>query len=55
MEVLYILVPISLLLAGLGLLGFYWASMSGQFDDLKQPAESILHDEGATEMKRRQK
>jgi cbb3-type cytochrome oxidase maturation protein len=45
MEVLYLLVPMSLLLAGLGLLAFLWANRQGQFDDLQSPAEAILHDD----------
>lgn len=53
MEVLYFLVPISLLLAGFGLVGFFWASERGQFDDLQSPAEAILHDDVLTN--RRQK
>lgn len=42
MEILYFLVPLSLFLAICGLCGFMWAAKSGQFDDLRSPAESIL-------------
>ena len=35
MTVIGALLPISLLLGGLGLLGFFWSLRSGQFDDLE--------------------
>lgn len=45
MEILMFLIPLSFLMAGLGLLAFIWATRRGQFDDLKSPAQSILVDE----------
>ena len=45
MEVLYILIGISFILAFFGLGSFIWAVHSGQFEDLKTPAERILFDD----------
>lgn len=45
MSVLVYLIPIALVLGGLGLAGFLWASRSGQFDDPDGSAERILFDE----------
>lgn len=45
MDSLYLLVPLSVLIAvGAGLL-FWWATRSGQFDDLEAPAHRILQDD----------
>ena len=45
MEVLYLLIPISLLLVGLIVWIFLWAIRSGQYDDLEGPAHRILMDD----------
>jgi len=45
MEVLYLLVPLSLLLVALIVWIFLWAIRSGQFDDLEGPAHRILMDD----------
>jgi cbb3-type cytochrome oxidase maturation protein len=43
MSILGILVPLSLLLVGIGIWAFFWATDSGQFDDLDSPAlDAIL-------------
>lgn len=39
---LTILIPVSLLLGGVGLLGFFWALRKGQFDDPEGDAHRIL-------------
>jgi len=39
------LIPIALLLGGLGLAAFLWALKSGQFEDLDGAAERILFDD----------
>ena len=46
MSILGILVPISLVLVGIGVWAFFWAADGGQFDDLDSPAlDAILDDE----------
>ncbi|MEN8831605.1 MAG: cbb3-type cytochrome oxidase assembly protein CcoS [Pacificibacter sp.] len=42
MNVLVFLIPISLLLGGLGLWAFFWSIKSRQFDDPQGDAERIL-------------
>lgn len=44
MEILFLLIPISLILIGLIVLAFLWAIKSGQFEDLEGPAHEILMD-----------
>ena len=45
MSNLLFLIPIALLLGGLGLAAFIWSLSSGQYDDLDGAAERILIDE----------
>ena len=45
MNVLFFLVPLALLLAGVGVAAFFWAVRSGQFEDTETPALRILMDE----------
>ena len=45
MEVLYLLIPLSLVLVGVIVWVFFWAVRSGQFDDLEGPAHRILMDD----------
>jgi cbb3-type cytochrome oxidase maturation protein len=45
MEALYLLIPISLILAGGALISFIWAAKSGQFSDLSSPGERIVFEE----------
>lgn len=42
MNALLILIPVALILGGLGLAAFLWAMRSGQFDDLDGAAARIL-------------
>ncbi|WP_033919634.1 cbb3-type cytochrome oxidase assembly protein CcoS [Sphingomonas sp. 37zxx] len=42
MNIVAILIPIALLLGLMGLAAFFWASSSGQFDDLDGAALRIL-------------
>jgi cbb3-type cytochrome oxidase maturation protein len=44
-EILYLLIPLSLLLVGLIVWIFIWAINSGQFDDMEGPAHQILMDD----------
>ncbi len=48
MEVLYFLIPISLVFVALGIGVFFWAVKSGQYDDLEGPAHRILFDDDQT-------
>ena len=45
MTALLFLIPVALLLGGLGLAAFFWSVKSGQYDDLDGAAERILIDE----------
>lgn len=42
MEVLVLLIPVSLLLGGLGLAAFFWALRDRQFDDPEGDSRRIL-------------
>ena len=45
MTILICLIPVALLLGGLGLAAFLWALRSGQYEDLDGAASRILFDE----------
>jgi len=45
MEILFILIPVSIILVALAIWIFGWAVKSGQYDDLEGPAHSILFDD----------
>ena len=45
MEVVYLLIPLSLILLGLITWALFWAVRSGQFEDLEGPAHRILMDD----------
>jgi cbb3-type cytochrome oxidase maturation protein len=45
MEILYLLIPISLVIVALAVGVFFWAVKSGQYDDLEGPAWRILYDD----------
>ncbi len=47
MESVYILIPISIILAFLIGYFFWWSGKNGQFDDLEGPAHRILMDDDA--------
>ena len=47
MGVLYLLVPLALLIAGIGVGAFFWAVRSGQYDDVRTPAIRVLLDDEA--------
>lgn len=44
MESLYLLIPLSIILAFIMGYFFWWSTKNGQFDDLKGPAHRILMD-----------
>lgn len=45
MEIIYFLIPVSLLFLGAGIWVFFWAVKHEQFDDLEGPAHRILMDD----------
>ncbi|MEM7359060.1 MAG: cbb3-type cytochrome oxidase assembly protein CcoS [Pseudomonadota bacterium] len=45
MEIIYLLIPLSLLLIAAAIGAFFWAVNSGQFDDLDTPPLDILQDD----------
>ncbi len=45
MDIIYLLIPVSLILIVFITLAFMWAIKSGQFDDLEGPAHEILMDD----------
>ena len=44
MNILALLIPVTLVMGGLGLAVFFWTLRSGQYDDLAGDAERILFD-----------
>jgi len=44
-EILYLLIPLSVVLAFLIGAAFWWSVSNGQFDDLEGPAHRILSDD----------
>ena len=47
MDVLFVLIPLSVVLVLLIIGVFYWALHGGQFEDLEREGERILSSEGA--------
>jgi len=45
MDILYLLIPLSVVLVFLIGAVFWWSLKSGQFDDLEGPAHRILNDD----------
>jgi cbb3-type cytochrome oxidase maturation protein len=45
MNVLVFLIPLALMLGGLGLAAFLWSLKSGQYDDLEGAAHRALRDD----------
>jgi cbb3-type cytochrome oxidase maturation protein len=45
MDIIFLLIPLSLLLALVIVAALWWAVESGQFDDLEGPASRILMDD----------
>ena len=49
MDILYLLIPLSVVLALLIGYVFWWSVKSGQFDDLEGPAHRVLQDDDSPE------
>ncbi len=45
---IYLLIPLSVVLIGVGIWAFFWAVNSGQFDDLERSGNEILDDDAET-------
>lgn len=45
MSVILLLIPLSLLMAGVFLLAFFWAVRSGQYEDTCTPSMRVLADD----------
>jgi len=43
--ILYLLIPLGLLLLAIAVAAFFWATRSGQFDDLDSPGWSVVLDD----------
>jgi cbb3-type cytochrome oxidase maturation protein len=51
MDVIFWLIPAMILLGLVGVLIFFWAVRSGQYDDMEGPAHRILDDDDMPEGK----
>ncbi|UOO80798.1 cbb3-type cytochrome oxidase assembly protein CcoS [Uruburuella testudinis] len=49
MESIFILIPISIILAFMIAYFFWWSGKNGQFDDLEGPAHRIIMDDDSTD------
>lgn len=45
MNIVYVVLPASIVLAVIAVLLFVWAARRGQFDDLETPGMRMLHDD----------
>lgn len=45
MEIIFLLLPLSVLLAVIALVAYLWGVRNGQFDDLETPAMRMLYDD----------
>ena len=45
MDILYLLIPISLIIVAIAVWAFMWAIRSGQYEDMEGPAHRILMDD----------
>lgn len=53
MNIIYVLIPLSVLLMLLAIGAFFWAVRNDQFDDLDTPALDILDDDDEPQDKQR--
>lgn len=52
MTIIYVLIPVGLVLLALAVWAFFWATGSGQYDDLESPAWKILMDDDSAPPRR---
>ncbi len=52
MSIVYLLIPLGLVLVGLGLWAFFWAVGDGQFDDLDSPGWTVLDEDSPGRQRR---
>ncbi len=52
MSVLWIVIPLAFVFAGLAIAAFMWTVRSGQMDDLDTPASRILFDDDESKVNR---
>lgn len=45
MDILFLLIPLSVILVLIILGGLWWAIYSGQFEDIEEEGERILHED----------
>jgi cbb3-type cytochrome oxidase maturation protein len=45
MTSVYLLIPLSIVLVGAAVWAFFWAVNRGQFEDLDEPARSVLEED----------
>lgn len=45
MDIIYVLIPLSILIIFIAVSVLFWAIKSGQFDDMDSPAHRILFDD----------
>ena len=48
MQVLFVILPIAIAMAGVAVAAFFWAARGGQFDDLDTPGHRAIFDDPAT-------
>ena len=53
MNIIYLLIPLALVLAGIVIWIFFWAVKSDQFEDLEGPAHRILMDDDNIRQKKK--
>lgn len=45
MDIIFLLIPIAIILAGCAIWAFFWSVNTGQYEDLESPAHSILFED----------
>ncbi|MFT7259452.1 MAG: cbb3-type cytochrome oxidase maturation protein [Glaciecola sp.] len=45
MSIIYVLIPLAIIIVGIGVVIFFWAVRSNQFEDLDRQGYSILFDD----------